>query len=148
MAARKPPTSAPAPTDTLRPPTPVGKPGFSNPQRTADPTKFVVKHPSDGPFYDEITAFNKAHGKHARPFPEPRGGTGAELTLDQVLGGNPNAIAWIEQNQQIVFHSTGDCGSIVGPTTQNLVVDKMLADFSEGRDREVPQFHLLLGDVV
>jgi hypothetical protein len=41
---------------------------FGDPQPTADPTKFVVKHPSDSPYYDEIDAFNKKHGLQALPF--------------------------------------------------------------------------------
>jgi hypothetical protein len=70
------------------------------------------------------------------------------LTLQAVLGNDARAIQWITGNGQIVFHSTGDCGSVNGPATQNLVVDKMLADFDEASPAELPQFHLLLGDVV
>jgi hypothetical protein len=70
------------------------------------------------------------------------------LTLKEVLGNNPSAIANIQNNNQIVFHSTGDCGSTRGPKTQNLVVDKMLADFKETATSEIPQFHILLGDVI
>jgi Calcineurin-like phosphoesterase len=131
-----------------RPPTPVKSPAFGNPQPTADPTKFIVKHPSDGPYYDQIDAFNKKHGLQALPFPAPRGGEEPILTLEEVLGNNAAAIANIKQNNQIVFHSTGDCGSTRGPKTENLVVDKMLADFNETRNSEIPQFHLLLGDIV
>ena len=47
-----------------------------------------------------------------------------------------------------MFHSTGDCGSTSGPTTQNEVTDKMVADFAETDPREVPQFAFLLGDIV
>jgi hypothetical protein len=57
-----------------KPATPVKSPAFGDPQPTADPTKFVVKHPSDSPYYDEIDAFNKKHGLQALPFPAPRGG--------------------------------------------------------------------------
>ena len=131
-----------------KPATPVKSPAFSDPQPTADPTKFVVKHPSDGPYYDQIDAFNKKHGLQPLPFPAPRGGEEPILTLEAVLGNNATAIANIKKNNQIVFHSTGDCGSTRGPKTENLVVDKMLADFNETRNSEVPQFHLLLGDIV
>jgi hypothetical protein len=117
---------------------------------------FLVRHPSDGPFYDAIKAFNAEHGIHALPFPPPRGSEGGGvpvLTLQDVLGGSASpttskAIDWITNNKQIVFHSLGDCGSTRGPATQNLVVDKMLADFNEASDIEVPQFHMLLGDIV
>jgi hypothetical protein len=54
----------------------------------------------------------------------------------------------IEKSGQVVFHSLGDCGSTRGPTSQNLVVDKLLGDFKESDAREIPQFHLLLGDIV
>jgi hypothetical protein len=133
---------------TLRPATKVNTPAFGDPTPTPDPSTFVVKHPSDTPYYNAIDAFNKKHGLHALPFPPPRGGTEPVLTLQAVLGGDARAIQWITGNGQIVFHSTGDCGSVSGPSTQNLVVDKMLADFNEAVAAEVPQFHLLLGDVV
>jgi hypothetical protein len=48
----------------------------------------------------------------------------------------------------MVFHATGDCGNVKGPKTQNEVADKMVADFEETDSREVPQFLLLLGDVI
>ena len=47
-----------------------------------------------------------------------------------------------------MFHATGDCGSTRGPATQNQVTDKMLGDFGESSAAEVPQFNLLLGDIV
>jgi hypothetical protein len=136
-----------------RPPTKVTRPATGEPRPTPDPTKFLVRHPSDGPFYDAIDKFNAKHGLHALPFPAPRGGSEPILTLEDVLGGSgsPNAVSsiqWISANKQIVFHSLGDCGSTRGPATQNLVVDKMLADFNETSNTEVPQFHVLLGDVV
>jgi hypothetical protein len=126
----------------------VNTPAFGNPIPTPDPKTFVVKHPSDTPYYNEIDAFNKKHGLHALPFPAPRGGVEPVLTLQDVLGNDPRAIEWITANKQIVFHSTGDCGNVRGPATQNLVVDKMQTDFNEARPAEIPQFHLLLGDVV
>jgi Calcineurin-like phosphoesterase len=141
-------TTAPAPPQLNKPPTPVKSPAFGDPKPTADPTTFVVKHPSDGPYYDVIDAFNKKHGLQATPFPAPRGGVEPTLTLEAVLGNKPAAIANIQNNKQIVFHSTGDCGSVRGPQTQNLVVDKMLADFKDTKNSEIPQFHFLLGDVV
>lgn len=137
-----------------RPGTRVLRPATGEPRPTPDPTTFLVKHPSDGPFYDAIKAFNAKHGIHALPFPLPRNSETdgiPTLTLQQVLGSSPDAasaITWIQNNQQIVFHALGDCGSTKGPKMQNEVVDKMLADFTETKDKEVPQFHVLLGDVV
>jgi hypothetical protein len=123
-------------------------PVFAQPQPTPDPTKFRVKHPSDGPAYAEIDQLNKAHKLAAMPFPAPRGGTEPTLTLEEVLGGNSQAIATITNNKQIVFHSGGDCGNTRGPSKQNEVSDKMVSDFDETVPSEIPQFHMLLGDVV
>ena len=47
-----------------------------------------------------------------------------------------------------MFHAGGDCGSTTGPKFQDEVVDKMLGDFHESDQEEVPQFHILLGDIV
>jgi len=123
-------------------------PVFSQPQPTQDPTVFKTKHPSDGDAYDAITKLNAEHKLHAMPFPPPRGGVEPTLTLAQVFGGNTGAIDTITKNGQIVFHATGDCGSTRGPKTQNEVVDKMIGDFSETQQLEMPQFALLLGDIV
>src|SRR6202012_4294208 len=82
-------------------------------------------------------------------FPLPRGKqVEPQLTLTQVFDNNSRAINTILQRQQIVFHATGDCGSTRGPQTQNEVTDKMASDFIETDSREIPQFCLLLGDIV
>ena len=127
----------------------LGSPVFAQPEPTADPTVFKIKHPSDDAAYKEIDKLNAEHKIQAMPFPAPRG-TGAEprLTLAQVLGGATSTVGAIEQRGQIVFHSTGDCGSTRGPTTQNEVTDKMIGDFSEAAALETPQFALLLGDII
>ena len=121
---------------------------FAQPVPTADPTRFKVKHPSDDPAYKEIDELNREHKIHPLPFPPPRGGVEPRLTLQQVFGANTTAINKITSAGQIVFHSTGDCGSTRGPQTQNMVTDKMVSDFQETEPSEVPQFNLLLGDVV
>lgn len=124
-------------------------PVFAQPEPTADPTIFKIKHPSDADAYKEIDTLNAEHKIQAPPFPPPRGkGKEPQLTLAQVLGGNDAAVATIQQRGQLVFHSTGDCGSTRGPTTQNEVSDKMLGDCNEASAAEVPQFALLLGDVI
>jgi hypothetical protein len=139
-------SSAPA----LSPPSRfLSGPAFSQPQPTPDPTLFKVHHPSDGPAYQEIDALNKQGRVQPMPFPSPRGGTEPQLTLNDVFGGNKGAIDTITKtNKQIVFHATGDCGSTRGPKTQNEVADKMVFDFDESQAMEVPQFALLLGDIV
>jgi hypothetical protein len=124
------------------------QPVFSQPEPTADPTVFRVRHPSDKDVYKEIDKLNAEHKLFPLPFPPPRGGTEPQLTLTEVLGGNKDAVKQIEKRGQMVFHSTGDCGNTKGPATQNEVADKMTADFVEADPKEVPQFMLMLGDVV
>ncbi len=128
----------------------LSTPVFSQPQPTPDPTTFVVRHASDTAAYQAIDALNKQHKIHALPFPAPRGGIEPSLQFQDVIGKtNTTLIPQIENDfKQIVFHSTGDCGSTRGPATQNLVVDKMEADFVESNSAEVPQFNFLLGDIV
>lgn len=129
----------------------LANPVFAQPEPTADPTTFKVKHASDGQAYKAIDQLNKEHKLSPLPFPPPRGGVEPRLTLQQVLGDNQVAVATLKRITsagQLVFHSTGDCGSTSGPKTQNEVTDKMVSDFDESLDQEVPQFNLLLGDVV
>jgi hypothetical protein len=124
-------------------------PVFAQPEPTEDPKIFRVKHPSDDPAYKIIDQLNAEHRIQPLPFPPPRAhGDEPRLTLTEVLGNNAAAVARIEARQQITFHATGDCGSTRGPKTQNEVTDKMIADFSDTDAREVPQFCLLLGDIV
>lgn len=140
--------------DALHPrsPTPpsrhLANPVFAQPEPTEDPSIFKIKHPSDGAAYKAIDDLNKQHQITPMSFPPPRGGAEPQLTLLQIFGGNKGAIDTITKNGQIVFHSTGDCGSTRGPKTQNEVTDKMIGDFNESRPIEVPQFCLLLGDIV
>jgi hypothetical protein len=93
------------------------------------------------------------------PFPAPRGLPEPALTLEEVLGGvngapaNVQAAAAataqkIEAAKQIVFHARGDCGNTTSTGSQNQVVDKMISDFDEPDADTIPQFQLLLGDVV
>jgi hypothetical protein len=134
-------------------------PNFAQPSPTEDPAKFKVPHLPDTEAYQAIDALNKQHKIAPMKFPRPRGGSEPVLTLQQVLGDIPTAtraaakfakgkIAEITQQNQIVFHSLGDCGSTRGPKSQNLVVDKMLGDFKESHSKEVPAFNLMLGDIV
>jgi Calcineurin-like phosphoesterase len=127
----------------------LANPVFAQPEPTADPSTFRIKHPSDDDAYKVIDELNREHKLRPLPFPEPRGnGPEPQLTLSDVFGGNGTAIDTIVHNGQIVFHSTGDCGSIRGPRTENEVSDKMVGDFNEADAKEVPQFCLLLGDIV
>ena len=126
----------------------LAHPVFAQPEPTPDPATFRVNHPSDAPAYKEIDQLNREHKIAPLPFPPPRGGVEPQLTLQQVLGDNAAAIQTITNHQQIVFHATGDCGSTRGPKTQNEVADKMASDFNEADPKELPQFNLLLGDIV
>jgi hypothetical protein len=124
-------------------------PVFAQPEPTPDPSVFRIKHPSDNDAYKIIDQLNSEGKLQALPFPTPRGnGSEPQLSLAQVFASNSTAIANITRNQQIVFHSTGDCGSTRGPRTENEVTDKMIGDFTETDPRELPQFCLLLGDIV
>jgi hypothetical protein len=123
-------------------------PVFAQPHPTADPTTFVVQHPSDGPVYKEIDTLNREHKIAPLPFPKPRGGVEPILTLQDVMGGNAGAIKTMTAARQIVFHATGDCGSTRSPQAQNEVADKMVSDFDESVPKELPQFNFLLGDIV
>ena len=127
----------------------LATPVFNQPEPTLDPSTFKVTHPSDDAAYKIIDELNAEHKIKPLPFPLPRGGNAEpQLNLTQVFGGNTKAIGRIRAAGQIVFHATGDCGSTRGPTTQNEVTDKMVGDFNEAAPAEIPQFALLLGDVV
>ena len=47
----------------------IGHPVFAQPQPTADPTIFKVRHPSDAPAYKVIDELNKEHKLFPLPFP-------------------------------------------------------------------------------
>jgi hypothetical protein len=117
-----------------------GQPIFSQPQPSSDPTGFK------NPVNDQSLAELKTLGA----VPEPVGpATEPVLTLAQVFGSQGAAkIHAIQQAGQIVFHSVGDTGSVVGPATQSLVADKMVSDFTEANAADVPSFFFHLGDVV
>jgi hypothetical protein len=124
------------------------QPVFAQAEPTPDPNVFRVPHASDAPAYKLIDELNREHKIAPLPFPPPRGVPEPRLTLTEVLGGNAAATNRITRSGQLVFHATGDCGSTRGPATQNQVTDKMLGDFEESSGAEVPQFNLLLGDIV
>jgi hypothetical protein len=123
------------------------EPVFAEPQPTPDPTLFRVRHASDAPAYKRIDDLNREHKIAPLPFPPPRGLPEPRLTFAEVLGGNASGTKAILAAGQLVFHATGDCGSVRGPASQNQVADKMVSDFEETA-AEVPRFGLLLGDIV
>lgn len=116
------------------------QPIFSQPQPTPDPTSF--KSPVTDKKYKGIATLE--------PVPQPRGGAvEPTLTLEQAYGKVGAAkVKAIQRAKQIVFHSVGDTGSVVGPATQSLVADKMVSDFTEANPADVPSFLFHLGDIV
>src|ERR1700733_11392251 len=124
------------------------RPVFAQREPTPDPTLFRVRHASDAPAYRRIDELNREHRIAPLPFPAPRGLPEPLLTPTEILGGDAPRTTAISAGGQLVFHATGDCGSTRGPATQNQVADKMVGDFTESAAREVPQFALLLGDIV
>jgi hypothetical protein len=119
---------------------PNDEPVFAQPQPSPDPTSF--KNP--------VTDKNFAGIANLEPVPTATGGAAEPiLTLAQVYGSAGAAkVATIQKSGQIVFHSVGDTGSVVGPETESLVSDKMASDFDEANSADVPSFFFHLGDVV
>jgi hypothetical protein len=117
-----------------------GQPVFAQPKPSPDPTGF--KNPVTDTKFRGVVALEAV--------PQPQGGAAEPiLTLEQVYGSAGAAkVAAIQQAGQIVFHSVGDTGSVVGPATQSLVADKMVSDFNEAIAADVPSFLFHLGDVV
>src|ERR1700692_3422929 len=88
---------------------PGGQPGdpvFAQPKPSPDPTGFK----------DPVTDQKLQGIRNLEAVPQPRGGiVEPTLTLAQVYGGAGAAkVAAIVQAGQIVFHSVGDTGSVVG----------------------------------
>jgi hypothetical protein len=121
----------------------VGQPVFAQPKPSPDPTGFVDTT-SDSGDYSLVNA------TLLQAVPPARGGaTEPVLTLAQVLGSAGTAAeAKITASGQIVFHSVGDTGNTVGPSTITTVADKMVTDFDEADPADVPSFFFHLGDVV
>lgn len=117
-----------------------GQPVFAQPKPSPDPTGF--KDPVTDTKFQAIATLE--------PVPQPRGGAVEPVvTLAEVYGsGGAAKVAAIQKAGQIVFHSVGDTGSVVGPVTQSLVADKMVSDFNEAIAADVPSFLFHLGDVV
>jgi len=110
----------------------AGQPVFAQPQPSPDPTGF--KNP--------VTDQSDKELANVEAVPQPVGGAAEPiLTLAQVYGSAGAAkTAAIEQAGQIVFHSVGDTGSAEGPSTQSLVADKMVSDFTEANSADIPSF--------
>lgn len=133
---QKPPQKKPSQTSTSA----LGQPVFAQPSPSPDPTGF--KNP--------VTDQNEKEIESVEPVPQPAGNAvEPALTLAQVFGSDgASKTQTITASGQIVFHCVGDTGSAKSPTTQNLVSDKMVTDFTEANPADVPSFFYHLGDVV
>lgn len=128
---RRPPSEAgTSPNPGNSEPIATGGPQFAEPTPTPDPTHFTVRHGSDTQAY-KILDSEKGLLK-ARPFPVVEGVAEPVLTLAQALGAQgAQVVADIQKAGQIVFHCVGDTGNVKGPHTQELVADKMVADYDD-----------------
>ncbi len=138
------PKPAPQPVPPPTAPPSSGLPNFGEPQPGPDPSGCKVPHPSDAGLYkltDRLLV---------EPFPAPRGGVEPVITLAEVWGAQlgPGKAQAIEQAGQIVFHSVGDTGSVIGPATESAVADAAQADLVRSPANAVPAFFLHLGDWV
>src|ERR1035438_7676024 len=123
------------------------------PPRRAPRTRFLAQpHPSPDPttFKDPVTDASQPDVAGVQPVPQPAAAaTEPILTLAQIYGSQGATITQtIQTAGQIVFHSLGDTGSVIGPITQSLVADKMVTDFTEANSADVPSFCYHLGDAV
>ena len=135
---KKPPRKQPARPKVLA--ASSGQPIFGQPAPSPDPSGFK----------DPVTDKKLKGILKLGTVPMPAGGaTEPILTLQQVYGSAGAAKAQaIQQAGQIVFHSVGDTGSVVGPATQSLIADKMVTDFNEANAADEPSFLFHLGDIV
>src|SRR5271168_165472 len=97
------------PKKRTKPTSNTDEPVFAQPQPSPDPTTFK----------DPVTDQSDAEINNLEPVPQPAGGAAEPiLTLAQVYGSAGAAkVQAIENTAQIVFHSVGDTGSVVGPDT-------------------------------
>jgi hypothetical protein len=112
-------------------------PRFAEPTTTTDPQKFSVKHGSDSEAYSLL---DQMKGK-LRPLPFPADGGVAEPVLQLADAYGSQGLAIIDQIKsanQLVFHSLGHTGNTKGPRDQELVADKMVADYDDTDPRLHP----------
>ena len=151
MAKKPPPHSKTHPTHK-KPKAPTSPGSGSGSGSTSGQPIFGQPTPSPDPsgFKDPVTDQSEQELNNLGAVPQPAGGaTEPILTLQRIYGSAGAAKAQAIQNEgQIVFHSVGDTGSVVGPATQSLVADKMVTDFAETNAADVPAFFFHLGDAV
>ena len=127
----------------------AGTPVFAEPQPTADQTQYKVPHASDAQAYAEMDKLIKESKFLPIAFPAVPNAVEPILTLAAALGSSGTAIVKsITAAGSIVFHAAGDTGATAGPQTENLVEDKLAADFIGEAPAAVPRFFYNLGDIV
>ena len=127
----------------------AGGPVFAEPHPTADPTQYTVPHASDTQAYAELDLLIKESKFLPIAFPAVPNAVEPILTLAAALGSSGTSIVKsITAAGSIVFHAAGDTGATSGPQTENLVEDKLAADFIGEAPAAVPRFFYNLGDIV
>jgi hypothetical protein len=143
------PAGSPAPGTS---PATTGDPIFAEPGFMQDPTSFRTPTASDKEAYAELDKITKKNPLKPLPFTPSRGGPEPVLTLSAAYGSSGAKVSQaIKDAGQIVFHSSGDTGSVNATKSihdEYSVVDKMIADFDEKEPSAVPKFFYHLGDVV
>jgi hypothetical protein len=106
-----------------------------------------VKHGSDKEAYSILDS-EKGTLK-PRLFPVFEDDKEPRMSLADAIGTKGKSVEKsITSSGQIVFHALGDTGNTTSAKDQNMVTDKLVADFSETDPKAVPSFCYNLGDVV
>ena len=127
---------------------PASEPRFAQPEVSAVPATYAVKHGNDNPAYKILDEEQRAGELQPLPFPTSRGGDEPVLSMADIYGQSGAALTkQVTQAGQLVFHCVGDTGNVKGPALQEKVTDKMIADFTDDA-QEQPRFFFHLGDVI
>jgi hypothetical protein len=125
------------------------EPVFDDGKVSADPTGFVVDHPSDDDVYKEIENLLKTK---VVGFEKSRIGPDEQYTLSQALGARgPDVVSEIEKAGRIVFHAIGDSGATTDGeqySDELTVADQLTMDSTITETKNRPAFLLHLADKV
>ncbi len=130
-------------------PQPVfGQPIFNEGIASADPSHFLVPHPSDNQLYKQL---GDALQKNTVGFGPMRGKPDDTYTLATAYGARgDDTVKAILANGKIVFHAMGDSGAsdFRDYTSQLHVADQLTADALQSPSPDRPTFLYHLGDIV
>lgn len=125
------------------------EPVFDDGKVSADPTGFIVDHPSDNDVYKEIENLLKTK---VVGFEKSRIGPDEQYTLSQALGARgQDVVSEIEKAGPIVFHAIGDSGATTDGeqySDELTVADQLTMDSTITETKNRPAFLLHLGDIV